>query len=139
LRRTEQRRQLTALRDGSVRCSLLYVAPAGDEKNIPIIETILLHLPRLRSLVVRGNSRHTLRTDIELVSNSLESLIIHNDKEAWLRRRLQLPKAANSAALHLVRAPIRVVRTENRYPCDGSNDESCGPEAHMVQAYIRCC
>jgi len=75
--------QATASPDGSICCSLVHVAPAGGATiKVPVIETILLHLPRLRSLVVRGNSRHQLRHDIELISESLESLIVYKDKEA---------------------------------------------------------
>lgn len=67
--------------DGSVVRSTRGKYPGVGTVDIPVIETILPQLPRLRSLVVRGNSRHPLRKDIVLESSSLESFIVHNDKE----------------------------------------------------------
>jgi hypothetical protein len=54
----------------------------GGTKEFPVIEIILSRLPRLRSLIVRSTGRNPMPRNIKLVSESLESLIIHNDKRA---------------------------------------------------------
>lgn len=46
-----------------------------------LIETVLSQLPRLRSLVARGNANNPLPIDISLISESLESFIVRHDKE----------------------------------------------------------
>lgn len=79
----------------------------GTVIGVRLIETVLPQLPRLRSLVVRGNIFNPLPADISLVSESLESFIVHNDKRVEVTS-FRCPK-------------LRTFQLSNTYPKDGES------------------